>query len=239
MEDLPIRLAAAGDLHCAESLRDRIVRAFHNIEPEADLILLAGDLTTRGEPEQALVLADACRGLSIPVVAVLGNHDYHAGQCVELKAMLEAAGITVLDRSHTVIEVRGLDVGVVGCKGFIGGFPGAEITDFGESLLRQVYRETGEEVEALELGLEAIAGCHRRIALLHYAPITETLVGEPEQIWAFLGSGRLGPPIGAHRPDLVLHGHAHHGSPQGTIGEVAVRNVAVHVVGSDFALLHC
>ncbi len=191
------------------------MRAFRNVESEADLILLAGDLTTRGEPEQALVLADACRELSIPVVAVLGNHDYHAGQCVELRAMLEAAGIIVLDRSHTVIEVRGLDVGVVGCKGFIGGFPGAEITDFGESLLREVYRETGDEVDALELGLEAIAGCHRRIALLHYAPITETLVGEPEQIWAFLGSGRLGPPIGAHRPDLVLHGHAHHGSPRG------------------------
>ena len=239
MEELPIRLAAAGDLHCAEALRDRIVRAFRNVESEADLILLAGDLTTRGEPEQALVLADACRELSIPVVAVLGNHDYHAGQCVELRAMLEAAGIIVLDRSHTVIEVRGLDVGVVGCKGFIGGFPGAEITDFGESLLRQVYRETGEEVEALELGLEAIAGCHRRIVLLHYAPITETLVGEPEQIWAFLGSGRLGPPIGAHRPDLVLHGHAHHGSPRGAIGEVVVRNVAVHVIGTDFSLLHC
>ncbi len=239
MEELPIRLAAAGDLHCAEPLRDRIVRAFRNVESEADLILLAGDLTTRGEPDQALVLADACRELSVPVVAVLGNHDYHAGQCVELRAMLEAAGIIVLDRSHTVIEVRGLDVGVVGCKGFIGGFPGAEITDFGESLLRQVYRETGEEVEALELGLEAIAGCHRRIVLLHYAPITETLVGEPEQIWAFLGSGRLGPPIGAHRPDLVLHGHAHHGSPRGAIGEVVVRNVAVHVIGTDFSLLHC
>ncbi len=153
--------------------------------------------------------------------------------------MLEAAGIIVLDRSHTVIEVRGLDVGVVGCKGFIGGFPGAEIADFGESLLRQLYRETGAEVQALELGLEAIAGCHRRIALLHYSPITETLVGEPERIWAFLGSGRLGPPIGAHRPDLVLHGHAHHGSPEGAIGEVVVKNVAVHVIGADFSLLRC
>ena len=92
---------------------------------------------------------------------------------------------------------------------------------------------------ALEGGLEAIAGCHRRIALLHYAPIVETLVGEPERIWAFLGSGRLATPIGAHRPDLVLHGHAHHGSPEGAIGEVPVRNVAVHVTGRDFALLRC
>ena len=141
----------------------------------------------------------------------------------------------MLDRSHTVVEVEGLDVGIVGCKGFVGGFPGAEITDFGEPLLRRVYRETGDEVAALEQGLEAIAGCHRRIVLLHYAPISETLVGEPERIWAFLGSGRLAEPIGAHRPDLVLHGHAHHGSPEGAIGEVPVRNVAVHVIGADFA----
>ena len=153
--------------------------------------------------------------------------------------VLEAAGIVVLDRSHTVVEVEGLDVGIVGCKGFVGGFPGAEITDFGEALLRRVYRETGDEVAALEQGLEAIAGCHRRIVLLHYAPISETLVGEPERIWAFLGSGRLAEPIGAHRPDLVLHGHAHHGAPEGAIGEVPVRNVAVHVVGADFALLRC
>ncbi len=111
--------------------------------------------------------------------------------------------------------------------------------DFGESLFRQLYHETTDEVAALEEGLEAIAGCHRRIVLLHYAPITQTLVGEPERIWAFLGSGRLAAPIGAHRPDLVLHGHAHHGSPLGAIGEVPVHNVAVHVIASDFALLRC
>ena len=234
---MPIRLAAAADLHCAEPLRERTVRAFNGVQAEADLILLGGDLTTHGEPEQALVLADACRNIAIPVIAVLGNHDHHADRCAEVSDVLEAAGIVVLDRSHTVVEIEGLDVGIVGCKGFVGGFPGAEITDFGERLLRRVYRETGDEVAALEQGLEAIAGCHRRIVLLHYAPISQTLVGEPEQIWAFLGSGRLAEPIGAHRPDLVLHGHAHHGAAAGAIGEVPVRNVAVHVVGADFALL--
>jgi uncharacterized protein len=239
MTEQPIRLAAAGDLHCAEPLRERIERAFDAVQDEVDLILLAGDLTTQGEPEQALVLADACRGVRAPVVAVLGNHDHHAGRCAEVRATLEGAGVVVLERSHTVLEIGGLDVGVVGCKGFVGGFPGAEIPDFGESLLRKVYRETSDEVRALELGLEAIAGCHRRIVLLHYAPVPETLVGEPERIWAFLGSGRLAGPIGAHRPDLVLHGHAHHGAPDGLIGEVPVRNVAVHVVGADFALLRC
>jgi Icc-related predicted phosphoesterase len=239
MDETTIRLAAAADLHCAEPLRERTVRAFHNVQTETDLILLGGDLTTQGEPEQGLVLADACRGLEVPVIAVLGNHDYHADRCGELVAVLEEAGIIVLDRSHTVIEIEGLDVGIVGCKGFIGGFHGAEITDFGEPLLRRLYQETGEEVAALEEGLEAISGCHRRIVLLHYAPIPETLVGEPERIWAFLGSGRLAEPIGAHRPDIVLHGHAHHGSPDGLIGEVPVRNVAVHVIGTDFALLRC
>jgi len=239
VDEQPIRLAAAGDLHCTEALRDRIVRSFSAVEAEADLILLAGDLTAQGEPEQAQVLADACRPLEAPVLAVLGNHDHHAGRCGEITERLEDAGIVVLDRSHTVLEIGDIDVGIVGCKGFVGGFPGAEITDFGESLLRQVYHETTDEVAALEVGLEAIAGCHRRIVLLHYAPVPETLVGEPERIWAFLGSGRLAEPIGAHRPDLVLHGHAHHGSLEGVIGEVPVRNVAVHVIGSDFALLRC
>jgi hypothetical protein len=122
----------------------------------------------------------------------------------------------------------------VGTKGFVGGFPGAEIPDFGEPLLRQIYHETTLEVEALERGLEEIAGCHKSIVLLHYAPTSETIVGEPEGIWAFLGSGRLAAPIGMHRPDLVVHGHAHHGAALGTIGEVTVHNVAVHVTGQDF-----
>jgi len=118
----------------------------------------------------------------------------------------------------------------------VGGFLGAEIADFGEPALRQVYRETTLEVEALERGFEEIAGCHKTVVLLHYAPVQDTLVGEPETIWAFLGSGRLAGPIGAHRPDLVVHGHAHHGSARGAIGEVPVHNVAVQVTGQDFVV---
>ena len=230
-----LRIAAAGDIHCAEPLRERISREFRALEGRADLILLAGDLTTHGEPDQASVLADACRVLSVPVFAVLGNHDYHAGRCDEVVARLVEAGVRVLHREAVVVELSGLDLGIVGTKGFVGGFPGAEIPDFGESLLRDVYHETTREVEALEAGLEEIAGCHRRVVLLHYAPVSETLVGEPEGIWAFLGSGRLAAPIGAHRPDLVLHGHAHRGSFEGSIGDVPVRNVAVHVTGEEFA----
>jgi Icc-related predicted phosphoesterase len=229
-----IRVAAAGDIHCAEPLRERIGHAFAALEGQADVVLLAGDLTTHGEPEQAVVLADACRPLSIPVYAVLGNHDYHANRCDELVAVLEDAGIRVLDRAYAVLEVGELELGVVGGKGFVGGFPGAELPDFGEPLLREVYAETTREVDALEAGLEAISGCHRRLVLLHYAPVPETLVGEPETIWAFLGSSRLAAPIGAHRPDLVLHGHAHRGTFASELGPVPVRNVAVHVIGKDF-----
>jgi Icc-related predicted phosphoesterase len=228
-----IHVAAAGDIHCAPPLRDHVMRAFASAG-DADLILLAGDLTTRGEREQAEVLAEACASVATPVIAVLGNHDYHSGTSEEVAAVLRDAGVTVLCRDTAVVEVRGQEVGVVGTKGFVGGFEGAELPDFGEPLLRAVYAETTEEVLAVERGLEAIAGCHRRIVLLHYAPVLETLEGEPQTIWAFLGSSRLAGPIGAHRPDLVLHGHAHHGRPHGAIGEVPVRNVAIHVTGEDF-----
>ena len=229
-----VRISAAGDVHASEPLRERLCRVFATVGDESDLLLLAGDLTTHGLPEQAAVLADACRDLSCPVLAVLGNHDHHSGLAGEITDVLETGGIVVLDREHTILELNDLDVGVVGTKGFVGGFPGAEIPDFGEPTLRAIYHETTAEVEALEGGLEAIAGCHKRIVLLHYAPICDTLVGEPEPIWAFLGSGRLAGPIGMHRPNLVVHGHAHAGSASGAIGSVPVYNVAVHVTGQDF-----
>jgi Icc-related predicted phosphoesterase len=232
----PLRIAAAADIHAAEPLAERLTRAFAALSGEVDLVLLAGDLTTHGLPEQAEVLAAACRPLDMPIVAVPGNHDYHSGACGDVLGTLEDAGVLTLQRAHAVIEIGDLEVGIAGTKGFVGGFAGAEIADFGEPILREVYRETTAEVEAIEQGLEAIAGCHKRIVLLHYAPVPDTLVGEPEPIWAFLGSGRLAGPIGAHRPDVVVHGHAHHGHPFGAIGETPVRNVAVHVTGQDFAL---
>ena len=125
-------------------------------------------------------------------------------------------------------------MGVVGVKGFVGGFPGCNLPDFGEPSLRAVYAETGDEVAALEEGLREIATCPVRIALLHYAPTLETLQGEPSEIWAFLGTDRLAQPIAEHRPDLVLHGHAHAGTFEGRVGEVPVYNVSVPVLGEDW-----
>jgi len=231
-----VRIAAAGDIHCHEGNREETAAAFATLEDRADLVLLAGDLSTHGETEQADILADAVRDVDLPIFAVLGNHDWHVNRPQEFIAVLEDAGITVLERAWATPCVNGVEIGIVGAKGFVGGFPGAELPDFGEPLLREVYAETTREVEAIEAGLEQVSGCHRRVVLLHYAPIPETLVGEPEPIWAFLGSSRLAQPIGAHRPDLVLHGHAHRGTFAGELGPVPVRNVAVHVLGKDFEL---
>ena len=229
-----IRVAAAGDLHASELQRDGVAEAFAAIAGEADLVLLAGDLTTHGEPEQGLVLADACREVEVPVYAVLGNHDHHAGRADELIAVLRDAGIVVLEREATLCRVRSVDVGVVGTKGFVGGFPGSTLPDFGEPLLRRVYTETSEEAAAIERGLQQVAHCPLRIVLLHYAPVEETLEGEPLGIRAFLGSSRLATPIAEYGPDLVLHGHAHAGTFEGRIGDTPVYNVAVHVTGRDF-----
>ena len=162
---------------------------------------------------------------------MLGNHDHHAGRQEEIARVLRDGGVIVLDRATEVLEVRGLELGVVGTKGFVGGFPGSSIPDFGERLLRDVYAETTEEMCAIERGLQEIARADLRIVLLHYAPVIETLEGEPPGIHAMLGSARLAIPIAEYQPDLVLHGHAHAGSFEGRIGETPVYNVAVHVTG--------
>ena len=229
-----IRIAAAGDLHASEATRERVEHAFAAVAAESDVILLAGDLTTTGEPAQAHVVAEACRGLDVPIFAVLGNHDFHAGRPGEVVAVVEEAGVHVLDRSWRTCEIGGLELGVVGAKGFVGGFPGSALPDFGEPLLRRVYAETTTEVDAIARGLQEIAHCALRIVLLHYAPTSDTLHGEPEGIWTYLGSDRLATPIAEYRPDVVLHGHAHSGSFEGAIGGVPVYNVAVHVTGRDF-----
>jgi uncharacterized protein len=230
----PIHVAAAGDIHASEGVRPRIEAAFAGLPPRTDLVLLAGDLTTCGDPDEAAVLADACRGLEIPVCAVLGNHDWHLNRTHEVVAVLTDSGVRVLERGSISFDLHGIEVGVVGLKGFVGGFPDYVLPDFGEPLLRQVYAETTEDVVALGRGLEAIEGCDLRIVLLHYAPTTTTLEGEPRGIWAFLGSDRLAAPIAEHGPDIVLHGHAHAGTFEGFIGRVPVYNVATPVTGRDF-----
>lgn len=229
-----VRVAAAGDIHCDEQSGPAAREALSALEGAADLVLLAGDLTTHGEPRQAAVLAEACAEVDLRVAAVLGNHDHHAGHAAEVASLLSEAGVDLIDGRHAIYDVGGAQVGVAGAKGFVGGFHGHGLTDFGEPSLRALYAETGAEVDALASGLAAIALCQFRIALMHYSPLAGTLRGEPVEIWTFLGSDRLAAPILEHRPDLVLHGHAHAGAFEVSLDGIPVHNVSVPVIGRDF-----
>jgi Icc-related predicted phosphoesterase len=229
-----LRIAAAGDIHCHEGIRAQVAETMAAVAERADLVLLCGDLTTHGRPEQAAVLADACSELEVPILAVLGNHDWHCNQAEELVSVLREARIDVLERESRIVEVRGSEVGVVGLKGFVGGFARSHLPDFGEPLLREVYAETSRDVEALDQGLRDVELCPLRLVMLHYAPSVTTIQGEPVGIWPFLGTDRLAAPIVAHEPDLVVHGHAHAGTFAGTIEHVPVHNVSVPVIERDF-----
>jgi Icc-related predicted phosphoesterase len=232
----PLRLALTADVHAEEPMRAALVEAFVNA-PDVDLVLIAGDLTTLGRRGQARVLAEACSELRVPAVAVLGNHDFHSGEEDEVRALVAGAGVVLLDGEAARFELAGTTVGVAGAKGFVGGFPDWELPNFGEPLLRQLYDATTAEADGLERALAEVADCDVRVVVLHYAPTSTTLAGEPEVIWPFLGSHRLGHPILHARPDLVLHGHAHAGAFRGAIGGVPVLNVAVAVTGRVFTVV--
>jgi uncharacterized protein len=230
----PLRIAAAGDVHARASHEEELASAFAQLNGKADVVLIAGDLTMHGEAAEAEVLAKAAGHVGVPVYAVLGNHDWHLGQRDDIVAALAAGGVHVLEREHVTCEIGGSEIGIVGAKGFVGGFTNSHLPDFGEPLLRQVYAETSAEVDAIDRGLRAVELCPVRVVLLHYAPIETTLEGEPEGIWPFLGCDRMAAPIREHEPDLVLHGHAHAGRFEGRIGEVPVYNVSVPVMERDF-----
>jgi Icc-related predicted phosphoesterase len=230
-----VRIAAAGDIHCGRAAACEHLRpAVEDAASRVDLFLLAGDLTTHGEPEQAAIVADAFRDAGVPVLAVLGNHDLHVNRPDEFVAALAEGGIDVLRREHRILDIDGVEIGVAGTKGFVGGFPGSHIPDFGEPSLRGLYAESMAEAAAVEDGLQAIAACPLRVVLLHYSPSTQTLEGERREIWNMLGTDRLAAPIVEHEPDLVLHGHAHAGRFRGSVGGVPVFNVSVPVLGKDF-----
>jgi Icc-related predicted phosphoesterase len=231
-----LRVAATGDIHCRDSNREAVVESFARLDDDVDLVLVAGDLTSHGRLEEAEILCEAAAATQAPVYAVLGNHDWHADEGEAILARLQEGGVEMLDRRAAVCMVGDLEVGIVGVKGFVGGFAPRHLPDFGEPSLRAVYREATEEVQALEDGLREVATCPVRIVLLHYSPAEATLEGEPREIWVFLGSDRLAAPILEHGPDLVLHGHAHAGSPDGMIGESPVHNVSQPVLGTDFRI---
>lgn len=220
----PIRLAALGDLHYGKGSQGMLQGLLAKVAAAADVLVLTGDLTDYGQPDEARMFAKELRaGLKIPVVAVLGNHDYEAGHVPEVRAILEQADIHVLDGE--ACEVLGL--GFAGCKGFGGGFGQRLLAPWGEPAVKQFVNEALQEALKLESALSRLR-TERRYAVLHYSPIQATVEGEPLEIYPFLGSSRLEEPLNRYPLDAVFHGHAHHGGRQGhTKSGVIVHNVSL------------
>lgn len=233
-----LRIAAVGDLHCGRegqgAPKPLLSRLATEAQAQADVLLLAGDLTSHGRPEEADDVAEMLEGLDIPVVAVMGNHDHESGEPEEVRRILCARGIHVLDGD--AVELNG--VGIAGVKGFAGGFGRAALTAFGEPMIKAFVQEALDEALKLENALRRLA-TPVRIALLHYAPTADTLDGEPLEIQAFLGSSRLLPPLEAMGVDVVFHGHAHTGRLEGrTPAGIPVHNVALPLLQAHDRLFH-
>lgn len=231
-----IRIAAVGDLHLTVHGRGRLRPQLEGLAAEADVLLLAGDLTNWGKAEEAEVLVSELEGIRVPRVAVLGNHDYHSEGPERVRAILEDAGIRVLENEAVTLEIGGETLGIVGGKGFGGGFGTTCLSPFGEREIRDFLKSTYACAEALDQGLSGLKTDYR-LVLLHYSPAAETLKGEPVAIYPFLGSSIMGEPIDTHGADLVLHGHAHKGTEHGrTAGGIPVRNVSLPVICESYAL---
>lgn len=229
-----IRIAAAGDIHFDRRSAGRLKRHWPLLEGRADILLLAGDLTQVGHVDEARVLAEELSNCPVPVVAVFGNHDYHMDHNERISETLAEAGVVMLERQVVTLTANDASIGVVGMKGFGGGFVGACGSDFGEPEMKAFIRHTKELASELRGSLEQLETDYK-IALLHYAPIPETLFGEKKEIYPFLGSYLLGEAIDQGGADIVFHGHAHRGVERGeTAGGVPVRNVAQHVIRHAF-----
>lgn len=218
-----IRLAAVGDLHCGRTHNGSLHPLFSQVAERADVLLMCGDCTDYGLPDEARLLAKEMTALKMPVVAVLGNHEYEAGKQDEIRAILTDAGGIVLDGD--ACEVRG--IGFAGVKGFAGGFGQRALGPWGEEVIKRFVHEAVGEALKLEAALARLRTPHR-IVLLHYAPIQGTVEGEPPEVYAFLGSSRLEEPLNRYPVTAVFHGHAHRGRPEGrTQSNVPVYNVAM------------
>jgi Icc-related predicted phosphoesterase len=217
-----LRIAALGDVHCSGAEAGALRPVFIDAAREADVLVICGDLTTHGQPDQMRGLIDELQGVEIPVVAVLGNHDYESDAQDEIKRLLVARGVHVLDGDGVVIE----GVGFAGVKGMGGGFDRGALSAFGERIYKDFVQAAIDEALKLERALQKLQ-TETTIAVLHYSPIRDTLAGEPEEILPFLGSSRLLPPIDTYRPTAVFHGHAHIGKLEAkTPAGVPVFNVA-------------
>ena len=231
-----LKIAAMGDLHIKEHGGNSYKELFSEISQSADILVLTGDLTDLGKPREAEMLAADLRSCSIPVVGVLGNHDYECGHVEEVMAIIKDAGMHLLEGQ--AVEIGG--VGFAGVKGFAGGFGRHMLGSFGEPAIKAMVAESVEETMRLENALRQVRS-ERAMVVLHYAPIVETVEGEPKEIYCFLGSSRLAETIDRFPVSAVVHGHAHRGKYAGkTPGGAPVYNVASHVekpTGRPYALI--
>ncbi|MFD3722076.1 metallophosphoesterase [Streptomyces sp. NPDC058674] len=236
-----IRVAAVGDIHLGPGSAGTLRPAFDTLGDCADLLLLAGDLTRHGTREEARIVAGEVAELGVPVVAVLGNHDYQSDQEEAVAQELTAAGVHVLEGTGIALDIDGTRVGVAGTKGFCGGFAGRSGSEFGEPEMKAFIRYTRTCADGLEKALRELQedGSDLRIALTHFSPVSDTLAGEPLEIYPFLGSYLLAEAMDGAGADLAVHGHAHAGTEHGmTAGGVRVRNVAMPVIDRAFAVYH-
>jgi Icc-related predicted phosphoesterase len=228
--DRVLRIAAVGDFHCGEEDAGAFRELFAPVNDEADVLVLTGDLTRRGRAEEIRVCVAELTDVKIPIVAVLGNHDYEADNVKDVIATLRGRGIHLLNGDIFTLDEQ---VGFAGVKGFMGGFGRAALTSFGEPETKEFVGAALHEVQKLEIALRRLA-TPVRIAVLHYAPIADTIAGEPDIIQPFLGSDRLAEPLDRYGATLVFHGHAHSGAFCGkTPAGVPVYNVSLPLLRRD------
>lgn len=226
-ETKPLRIAAVADLHCTKTSRGALQPLFAEISHSADVLLLCGDLTDYGLPEEAHLLAEDLKNhMTVPVLAVLGNHDFESGHATEVGSILAETGVKMLDGE--CCEIGG--IGFAGVCGFGGGFGRLMLNAWGEPLIKTFVQEAVEQAMKLERALARLS-TPKRVALLHYSPIADTVQGEPQEIFPFLGSTRLEGPLNRFNVEVAFHGHAHNGQPQGkTSSGVPVYNVSLPVL---------
>jgi Icc-related predicted phosphoesterase len=224
-----MRIAATADLHFTAQRYTALRDELSKVRDEADLLIIAGDLTNYGQPSEMEPLINAIIRLRVPVVTVLGNHDFECGKEQELMRMLTAEGIKVLDGS--AYERDG--IGFAGTKGFVGGFGRGVLTAFGEPEIKTFVRASVDEAMKLERAMSQLR-TNKRVVVLHYSPISATVQGEAPEIFPFLGTSRLAEVVDRHGADFVVHGHAHHGTLEGkTVGGIPVHNVAITLLQSQ------
>lgn len=233
MEEQKVRIAAIGDIHVRETDKGKWTPLFKEVSQAADVLLLCGDLTDTGDEGEAQLLSEELKACTIPVVCVLGNHDYEKGRHKLIRQMMMSEHVYVLDGENVVLH----GVGFAGVKGFGGGFDNHMLSMFGEGAMKAFVQEAVDEALHLDRALARLDQEHgdiKKIAVLHYSPIKETVIGEPEAIYPFLGSSRLAEPLGRRNVVAAFHGHAHVGQLEGaTSGGVKVFNVAKPILNKD------